>query len=166
MRGDCSSAPISFGVSFGSLADIRPASRRLSRSQACEGLFPLFGRLCHALKKDRRSFYRHSFTGTVNLPPPGLSWPSSSLHGERIVGWIKFSPHHALERKRGSTWMICLHGEQPLIPVSIIVFIRGACIGPAHLRKRSDELAFASTSAWVISGHFAVQLLCPLYLHS
>ena len=114
------------GVSFGSLADIRPASRRLSRSQACEGLFPLFGRLCHALKKDRRSFYRHSFTGTVNLPPPGFSWPSSSLHGERIVGWIKFSPHHALERKRGSTWMICLHGEQPLIPVSIIVFIPGA----------------------------------------
>ena len=27
-------------------------SRRLFRQQMCEGLFPLFGRLCHALKED------------------------------------------------------------------------------------------------------------------
>jgi len=24
----------------------------------CEGLFPLFGCLCHAIEKDRRAFYR------------------------------------------------------------------------------------------------------------
>ena len=83
-------------------ADIRSPSRHLSRSQTCKGPFPLFGRLCHTLKKDGRALYRHSFTGTVNFPSPGLSQTSSSLHGERIVGWIKFSTRHALERKRGN----------------------------------------------------------------
>ena len=101
-------------------------SRRPFGQEVPEGLFALFDCFCHAFKTDGRALYWRRPTGTINLPPPGLSWPSSSLHGERIVGWIKFSPHHALERKRGSTWMICLHREQPLIPVSIIVFIRGA----------------------------------------
>src|SRR5262249_4494375 len=70
-------------------------------SQACESFFPLFGRLRHALKKDGRAFYRHSLTRTVNLPTPRLSRLSSSLHGERIVGWIKFSTHHTPQRKCG-----------------------------------------------------------------
>ena len=56
------------------------------------GLFSLSGRHCHALKKDRRAFYWPwpRPTGTVNLPPPRLGRVPSSLHDERIVGWIKF----------------------------------------------------------------------------
>ena len=115
-------------VRFGSKADIlrcgshvRFASesghRAASRSQACETPPPLSGRLCHARKKDTRTNHGHSLTG-ANLPPPGLSRASSSLHRERIVGWIRNSPRtHAQKIKRGSAKMISgLHGEQPLIP--------------------------------------------------
>ena len=38
-----------------------PLSRRLFRQQVCESLFPLFGRLCHALKKDWRALYWNSW---------------------------------------------------------------------------------------------------------
>ena len=99
-------------------ADIRSPSRRLLCSQTCEGPFPLFGRLCHTLKKDGRALYRHSFTGTVNFPSPGLSRTSSSLHGERIVGWIKFSTRHAPERKRGNAQWICLPRRCSLAPTT------------------------------------------------
>ena len=32
-------------------------SGRLFGQEVCEGLFPLFGCFCHALKKDGRAFY-------------------------------------------------------------------------------------------------------------
>src|SRR6516225_1929444 len=68
-------------------------SRRLFRQQSSEGLFPLFGRLCHALKKVGRALYRPSPTGTVDLPPPRLRRGPSSLHDERKIGWVKFFTH-------------------------------------------------------------------------
>ena len=112
-----------------------PLSRRLFCQQVCESLFPLFGRLCHALKKDWRALYWNSCTGTINLPPPWLWRASASLNNKRVVGWVKFSAHHAPKSKRGSAKMICLHGETPLIPRFNNRIYWGSCIGPAHLRK-------------------------------
>ena len=99
--------------------------------------FSPFGRLCHALKKDWRALYWNSCTGTINLPPPWLWRASASLNNKRVVGWVKFSAHHAPKSKRGSAKMICLHGETPLIPRFNNRIYWGSCIGPAHLRKPS-----------------------------
>src|SRR5215469_7647215 len=62
-----------------------------------EGLFPLFGCLGHALKKDARAFYWRRFAGTINFPPPGLLGSPSPLHDERIVGWVKYFTHELLD---------------------------------------------------------------------
>ena len=68
-------------------------SRGLFGQEACKGLFSLFGCLRHAFKKAGRAFYRPRTTSTINLPSQGLRWSSSSLHGERIVGRVKFFTH-------------------------------------------------------------------------
>ena len=44
-----------FGILVGAVST--SGSGRLFGQEVCEGLFPLFGCFCHALKKDGRAFY-------------------------------------------------------------------------------------------------------------
>jgi len=72
-------------------------SGRLFGQEAPEGLFPLFGCLGHALKKDGRAFYWRRLASTINFPPPGFLGSPSPLHDERIVRWVKFFTHELLD---------------------------------------------------------------------
>jgi hypothetical protein len=60
---------------------------------SARGPFSRFDCLCHALEENGRAFYWRRFTGTINFPTPGLLGSPSSLHDERIIGWVKFFNH-------------------------------------------------------------------------
>ena len=87
----CRVAIFNYWVLFAAVAEW--PSRDAFGQQLCEGLFPLAGRRCHAFKNDWRALFRHRFAGTVNLPSPWLRRVRSSLHGKRIISWVKFFTH-------------------------------------------------------------------------
>jgi hypothetical protein len=107
------------------------SSRRSFRQQVCEGLFPLFGCLCHAFKKDGRALYRPQMTGTIDLPPPGLRRITSQLHDDRIVGWVKFFSHGPLNNDGRLKFQTAatLDGRKLRSPESVVHADQGSGLG-------------------------------------